>query len=409
MFETEPPPAAGRWARLRNLLWQPPRPHGAQPRARTVSPLELFYDLVVVVLVGQAAHHLADHLTWAGLGEFVAVFTLIWIAWFNGTLLHELHSRDDSRGRTILLAQILVLVALGSAIPQAGGARGGAFAVAAGVLFALLALLWFLAGRRDQPEYRGSGRVYVTSTVLCAAILIASAALPATTRLWVWGLTGGAYLAAFVVVIATATPVVAAALTITSALIERFGLLIIIVLGETVTGVVAGLAVAPLDALTLAVALTGVVVGFGAWWTYFDFAGHRPPRPGRQPTLCWILTHLPLTAGIATMGAAMVSLAEHAHDTRTPAPTAWILCASAAIVLASTALIMTTLAAWHDRPRLNRTVARICVAVSVACLVLGSARPAPIVLTLALIALYSLPWSYAVAHVVSHDSGIGRS
>jgi Bacterial low temperature requirement A protein (LtrA) len=49
----------------------------------------LFYDLVVVVLVGQAAHHLADHLTWAGLGEFVAVFTLIWIAWFNGTLLHD--------------------------------------------------------------------------------------------------------------------------------------------------------------------------------------------------------------------------------------------------------------------------------------------------------------------------------
>jgi hypothetical protein len=89
MFETEPPPAAGRWARLRNLLWQPPRPHGAQPRARTVSPLELFYDLVVVVLVGQAGHHLADHLTWAGLGEFVAVFTLIWIAWFNGTLLHD--------------------------------------------------------------------------------------------------------------------------------------------------------------------------------------------------------------------------------------------------------------------------------------------------------------------------------
>ena len=29
------------------------------PRTRTVSPLELFYDLVVVVLVGQAAHLLA--------------------------------------------------------------------------------------------------------------------------------------------------------------------------------------------------------------------------------------------------------------------------------------------------------------------------------------------------------------
>jgi hypothetical protein len=49
-----------------------------------VGPLELFYDLAVVVLVAQAARHLAGHLTWGGLGEFVVVFTLIWIAWANG-------------------------------------------------------------------------------------------------------------------------------------------------------------------------------------------------------------------------------------------------------------------------------------------------------------------------------------
>ena len=43
-----------RWARLRRSLWQPPRPHGEQPRERVVGPLELFYDLAVVVLVGEA-------------------------------------------------------------------------------------------------------------------------------------------------------------------------------------------------------------------------------------------------------------------------------------------------------------------------------------------------------------------
>src|SRR6266487_1924987 len=52
-----------RWARLRRTLWQPPRPHGEQPRERVVGPLELFYDLAVVVLVAQAAHRLAGHLT----------------------------------------------------------------------------------------------------------------------------------------------------------------------------------------------------------------------------------------------------------------------------------------------------------------------------------------------------------
>ena len=221
-----------------------------------------------------------------------------------------------------------------------------------------------------------------------------------------WGLTGIAYLAAFAVVLATATPVVFGALAITPSLIERFGLLIIIVLGETVTGVVAGLAQAPLDALTLAVALTALVVGFGAWWTYFDFAGHRPPRSGRAITLLWILTHLPLTAGIATMGAAMVSLAESAHDSRTPGPTAWTLCVSAAIVLAATALITSTLRVWRDHPDLYRPVAMLCVAVAVVCLALGIARPAPIVLTVGLVVLYSIPWSYAVAHVMrDHNAG----
>ena len=83
-------PRRERWAGLRRYLWQPPRPHGERRPQRVVGPLELFYDLAVVVLVAQAARHLAGHLTWRGLGEFAVVFTLVWIAWANGSLHHEL-------------------------------------------------------------------------------------------------------------------------------------------------------------------------------------------------------------------------------------------------------------------------------------------------------------------------------
>jgi hypothetical protein len=58
----------------------------------------------------------------------------------------------------------------------------------------------------------------------------------------------------------------------------------------------------PVSALTLAVGLVVVVVGFGAWWTYFTFAGGRQPRPEPAASLQWILGHLPLTAAIAAMG-----------------------------------------------------------------------------------------------------------
>jgi low temperature requirement protein LtrA len=210
-----------------------------------------------------------------------------------------------------------------------------------------------------------------------------------------WGLLDVAYLAGFAAVILTARS--GPALIVTDALIERFGLLTIIVLGETLTGVVTGLADEPLSALSLSVGLVAVVVGFGAWWTYFDFAGHRHPRPNRAASGQWMLSHLPLTAAIAAMGAAMVSLIDHAHDGRTPAATAWMLSAGAAVVLCATMLVSASLHSWqHDR-HFYQPVARACAAVAVACLGVAAARPAPLVLGLVLIALLSIPWGIAVA------------
>jgi low temperature requirement protein LtrA len=394
-----------RWTRLRRSLWQPPRPHGEQPRERTVGPLELFYDLAVVVLVAQAAHHLAGHLTWSGIGEFTVIFTLVWIAWVNGSLHHELHGHEDARARSTFLLQILVLAAMGAFIPQAGGARGAAFAVAAAVLFAVLAVVWLLAARGDRPEYRLSSRLFVTGTAACAGVLAGTAFLPASTRVPAWGLLDAVYLAGFAAAILAAGPAQAPELIVTDALTERFGAFIIIVLGETLTSVVAGLSGQPVGALPLAVGLVAVVVGFGAWWTYFDFAGGRHPRPERRASLQWILGHLPLTAAIAAMGAAMVSLVDHAHDGRTPVATAWVLSGGAAFVLCVTMLLAASLQAWDRDRGLYRPLARTCAAVAVACLGVGAARPAPLIFGLALVLLLSIPWGFAVAHRLADGAG----
>ena len=63
-------------------------------------------------------------MTWPGLGEFAAVFALVWITWANGSLHHELHGHDDARARSTFL----LLVAMAAFIPEAGGERGAAFA-----------------------------------------------------------------------------------------------------------------------------------------------------------------------------------------------------------------------------------------------------------------------------------------
>ncbi|MGV9249043.1 hypothetical protein [Streptomyces sp. NPDC003710] len=57
----------------------------------------------------------------------------------------------------------------------------------------------------------------------------------------------------------------------------------------------------------------------------------------------WMLTHLPLTAAVAGMGAAVIGLAEHAHYSRTPAATAWVLSGGAAVVLCATTVLAASL------------------------------------------------------------------
>src|ERR1700742_2713074 len=151
---------------LRHDLWRPPRRHGEINRERSVGSLELYYDLVVVVLVAQAARQLAHNLTWGGLGEFATVFSVVWLIWFNGTLMHELHGREDLRSRNSFLVQIVLLVPMGAYLADAGrGEHGRAFAITAAILLFVIAFLWWRISRADigdawtRPTHR-----YIFST-----------------------------------------------------------------------------------------------------------------------------------------------------------------------------------------------------------------------------------------------------
>jgi low temperature requirement protein LtrA len=124
----------------------------------------------------------------------------------------------------------------------------------------------------------------------------------------------------------------------TDSLVERFGTFIIIVLGEVVLGVVAGLVSTERDGMTIAVGLLALWIGFGFWWIYFDLVGRRLPRNGEALTN-WVLSHFPITLSIVAAGAALVSLIGHAHDARAPAETAWLL--AGAVALGLLALIVT--------------------------------------------------------------------
>ena len=76
------------------LWWQPPRRAGDRIEHRQVTFLELFYDLVYVALVAELSHSLSINIGWAGLGRFAFLFIIIWWAWLNGSLYHDLHRNN---------------------------------------------------------------------------------------------------------------------------------------------------------------------------------------------------------------------------------------------------------------------------------------------------------------------------
>ena len=248
---------------------------------RTVSFLELFYDLVYVAVVSQAAHHLADHLPLRGVSEFAVVFALIWIGWINGTLYLESHGRDDGRTRTVVFVQMGVLVLLAAFTAEAAGGGGRGFALAYATFQALLTWLWYgvrREDRHDHPEFLDATRRYVTGIAVSAIVVLASAFLPDGPRLVVWacvviGWIGG--------MLALGHPAVGLSrgLRPTHSLIERFGLFTIIVLGEVVFGVVGGLSDSVHNVKTITTGMVALVIGFGFWWLYFDLVGRRPPVP----------------------------------------------------------------------------------------------------------------------------------
>ena len=318
--------------RFKRWFWRPPRPHGEAIVDRTVSFLELFYDLVYVAVIGQAAHHLAEHVSGRGLAEFAVVFAMIWIAWINGSLYLELHGREDGRTRSIVFVQMGVLVLLAVFTADAAGAGGRAFALVYATFLALQTWLWSSVrreDRRDHPEFLGVTGRFVTGVGLSAVVLFASAFLPAGPRLLVWAAFVGASIGGWLL-LGRWRVGLTQGLPPTHSLVERFGLFTIVVLGEVIFGIVDGLSGAEPDGLTIATGMLALVVGFGLWWLYFDLVGRRLPRGDGRALVGWVMSHLPLSLAIAAAGAAMVSLLAHAHDPRTPAGTAWLLAGAVA-------------------------------------------------------------------------------
>ena len=334
--------------------------------------LELFFDLVFVVVISQLAHRLAEHPSWSGVGWFIFLFYAIWSSWLNGTLYHDLHPTNDISVRVFTFAQMLAVAVMAVFVGDVPGDGDAGFALAYAINVVLLTVMWFRTGLHD-PAHRPGSMPYSTGYLLSALTFAISAAAPEPARYWLWVLGLAFQVAGQVIGFYRWTPPASqggdALIATSPSLIERLGLFVIIVLGEVIVGAVDGMAqVRPLTADELVIGLLGVVVAIGLWWIYFDLVAGRPPVSRR--TQLWLYLHLPLVIAIAAGGAGVLSTVEGAEE---PLPDAvrWLLVGAAAAALLGVAALTLTLEVRRAQPELYRAADLALVASSALALAVG--------------------------------------
>ena len=383
--------------KTRNTWWQAPRRIADRIDDRRVSFLELFYDLVFVVIISEIAHRLATHMDGHGLLVYVGLFTVVWWAWLNGATYHNLHGNNDLRTRVFTFLQMIAVASMAVFAHGAVGEYSRQFAIAYAALQVILAFLWFTTGLSD-PDHRPLSLPYTAGVLVSAALFVVSAFVAEELRYTLWlvamivvliGLQGMMFLIARLN--PSAQEQMEQSFTPDDSGVERFGLFTIIVLGEVIVGVVRGvIGHEELNWMVGATAALGMLISIGLWWNYFDFLSAHMPKPGAFVTTSWIYLHLPLTMGIAAAGAAILNAVELSPDAPDPG-TRFILVGSVALKLFTICAIGLLIDGPELHARIRRAARWFALGSGVAAIGLGFTGLPIVPLLASLVALLLIP------------------
>jgi low temperature requirement protein LtrA len=299
-----------------------------EERHRAATPLELLFDLTFVVAFGIAAdelaHYLAeDHIRTSLLGFGFAAFAISW-AWINFSWFASAYDTDDWVFRLLTLIQMVgvLVLALGVAdmfasIDHGDHVDNGVMVAGYVVMRVAMVAQWARAARQD-PERRPAAMTYVVTILIAQAGWVALAvAKTSVGTMFAW--------AAVLILIELGGPVIAETRKGGTPwhphhIAERYGLLVIIALGEAILGTIIALGaiVGPegqgwsLDAAV--VGFAGVALTFGMWWIYFVVPCGAILEHRRERSFGWGYGHIPLFASVVATGAglhAAAYLVEH--------------------------------------------------------------------------------------------------
>ncbi|MEP6563099.1 MAG: low temperature requirement protein A [Nakamurella sp.] len=281
-----------------------PRSDPAAEQTSVVSTLELFFDLVFVFTITQLTAVVDHHPGPIAVAQ--ASLTLIVLFWMYAgfTWLTNVTGAAGVGRRLTVLAAMAALFICSLAVPEAFGTDGLVF----GIAFLVLTLIHVIGFRLFGDEAGRRAIIRIAPVNIGAALLILLAGFTDSNWDWLlWGLAAAVYLAALLGRRASR------GFTIHSDhFAERHGLMILIVLGESLISVGVAASGQQLTGRLVIGALCGFVCIAALWWAYFvgddEAAAQRMAEldessKARFALWGYDLTHLLMIAGIIGVAA----------------------------------------------------------------------------------------------------------
>ena len=311
---------------------EPPQP----PGGRRVSNFELLFDLVFVFgftqVTGIMIHgHQLDARAALPVLEAVTILGLLWGVWTSfGWFANQARSDRGLLRLGLALAMVLVFVAA-LAVPNAFHAAGAdprsaiIFVVCFAAVRVLHGFLIFRAAEGDAALRRQILITDFSSLPVTIAVLIVGAVLGGPAQVWIW--FGAALLDAAIVAVTS----IGGSWRIHSPShwAERFNLVVMLALGESVVSIGVGVASRPLVWQVVIGAVLSIVGAIALWWLYFhrvsgDAEHALAARNGTDrvdaATVGYTYLHYLIVTGII-LTATGIELTMHAIAS--PAPLGW--------------------------------------------------------------------------------------
>jgi low temperature requirement protein LtrA len=367
--------------------------------------LELFFDLVFVFALTQVTALMAETPTWHGLLRGALLLSVIWWSWIGYSWLSNLVKADEGTARVAMLVAMAAMFLLALSIPEAfddlAGGLDGPLVFAFCYLLVRVVHLWlFWIAAEGDAALRTQLLKFAPSMIGGTTLLVIASQTSGATQTVLWATAvladyGGTFL------------IGTSGWRINSAkhFAERYGLIIIIALGESIVAIGVGVTHLPISWPIVLAAVLGLTIAASLWWSYFDthvliceraLAQADDAERARMGRTAFTFLHLPLLIGIVLLALGLKKVlgyvgGEDGHTLADPlyGPPLWAMYGGVSLFMFGYAAV-----AWRCMRNLKsqRVILGIVVLALVPLVSYMPAMASLAVLTLLLVGLIGYEW-----------------